>query len=209
MMVLRIIVEPYALNFQPSIRNAISSGFPMAENHTLYYGLLEVKGRYVLFCDMDQSTPIHELDKLMTWVEEGYDVVIGSRGLQRYGSSLMRKITSWGYRNLRRLVLLPEITDTQCGFKIFKTEVVKTLFPKLNFMKSNKERNGWVVSAYDVELLYLATLYGYRIKEIEVEWFHCDRSVTKGSNQKRFLRESLEMGKEVLNIIGKKLAGRY
>ena len=177
--------------------------------HALYHGLLMTQGRLVLFTDMDQSTPIHELDKLVGWIEKGYAVVIGSRGIQRYGFSTIRKITSWGFRSLRKLILLPEVMDTQCGFKLVKTDVAKEIFPKLTFVNSKKEKIGWVVSAYDVELLYLANTYGYKIKEVVVDWFHCDKSVTKGNNQKRYLRESLEMGKEILNIIRNRLTGKY
>ena len=177
--------------------------------HAIYNGLIEARGRLVLFIDMDQSTPIHEMDKLVGWFDKGYDGVIGSRGIQRYGFSLIRRITSWGFRALRRSILLPEILDTQCGFKMLKTEVAIAIFPKLSFLKSEKGKTGWVVSAYDVELLYLAKIYGYKIKEVEVEWLHTDKSVTKGNNRKRYLRESLEMGKEILNIMENKLMGRY
>jgi glycosyltransferase involved in cell wall biosynthesis len=177
--------------------------------HALYVGLVEAESRLVLFTDMDQSTPIHELEKLKAWFEHGFDVVIGSRGNQRAGFSPIRQITSWGFRNLRRMILLSEIMDTQCGFKMLKTEVAREIFPKLSFLKSKKEQSGWMVSAYDVELLYLARLSGYRIKEVEVAWSHNDKSVTKGNNRKRSLRESLEMGKEVLTIIGNKVSGKY
>src|SRR5688572_29891160 len=46
-------------------------------------GLQAAKGKYVLLTDMDQSTPIDQLDKLLPYTKDGFKVVIGSRGIRR------------------------------------------------------------------------------------------------------------------------------
>lgn len=177
--------------------------------NAIYYGLLQATGKLVLFTDMDQSTPISELDKLLSWINDKYDVVIGSRGVHRSGFSFIRQITSWGFREFRRLFLLSEIIDTQCGFKLLKVEVAREIFPMLSFMNSGKESSGWVVSAFDVELLFIAKTFGYKIKEVDVKWSHKDQSETKDENRNRYYAESINMGKEVLNILKNNLQGRY
>ncbi|MGD8820992.1 MAG: glycosyltransferase, partial [Anaerolineae bacterium] len=84
----------------------------------VWAGIQHARGEVVLFTDMDQSTSIHELDKLLPWYHQGYDVVIGSRQTVRQGTSILRKLGSIVFLTLRRLVLLPDIADTQCGFKL-------------------------------------------------------------------------------------------
>ncbi len=177
--------------------------------HAIFGGLQDAKGEIVLFTDMDQSTPINELDKLLVWFEKGHDVVIGSRGLQRDGFSLTRQITSWGFRIIRGLILLPKIKDTQCGFKAFRSSVAKEIFPLLSFFTSQRNSKGWIVSAFDVELLFIADKWGFQIKEVEVEWQHRDESTTKGKQGGKFFRESIEMAQEILNVVWNNIRGRY
>lgn len=71
----------------------------------VWAGIQRARGDIVLFTDMDQSTPIQELDKLLPWYDRGYDVVIGSRGAAREGFSLLRKVGSLIFRGLRSLFL--------------------------------------------------------------------------------------------------------
>ena len=117
---------------------------------------------------MDQSTPIAELDKLLPWYEQGFDVVIGSRNTEREGSSLIRKVGSYVFLTLRRLFLLRDIVDTQCGFKLFRRSAALEVFPHLEFLRHGEKPSGWKVTAYDVELLYLLDKAGYRIREVDV-----------------------------------------
>ncbi len=175
----------------------------------IFGGIQEAVGEIILFSDMDQSTPIYELDKLIVWFDKGYDVVIGSRGLQRAGFSPIRQVMSWGFRNLRRLVLLPRIVDTQCGFKAMRAPVARKVFPRLSFFTSQRSVKGWVVSAFDVELLFLAQKAGFKIKEVEVEWQNEDQSTTKEKGWGKFFKETLEMVREIVSVIANNLSGRY
>lgn len=177
--------------------------------HAVYGGIKEARGEVIVFTDMDQSTPMRELNKLLAWFEQGYDIVIGSRGQQREGFSAVRKIMSWGFRNVRRAILLPDILDTQCGFKAFRGTVAKEVFPLLSFFAGKRDNTGWVVSAFDVELLFIADRRGYKIKEIEVEWRHLDESVTKDQKGTKFLSKSVEMAQEILRVIWNNARGRY
>ena len=177
----------------------------------VWMGIQQARGDIVLFTDMDQSTPIGELSNLWPWYREGYDVVIGSRGIVREGTSLIRKLGSLVFLSLRRLFLLRSIQDTQCGFKSCRREAALEIFPRLQYFKQQGQPTGWKVSAYDVELLYLFERAGYRIKEVVVHWRNRDLSDTK--TQKgglaQYLHESIEMGREVARVKRNQLKGLY
>jgi len=177
----------------------------------LWAGVLQARSDVLLFTDMDQSTPIQELGTLLPWYQQGYEVVIGSRSMGREGTSLLRHIGSLVFLSLRRLVLLPSITDTQCGFKLCQRQVAVRIFPNLEFFKRKAKPTGWKVTAYDVEFLYLVEKLGYRIKEVPVYWANCDESTTKGTSSdfSRYIHESIDMAKEVLRIKLNQLKGLY
>ncbi len=172
-------------------------------------GIQQAKYPIVLFTDMDQSTPLKELNKLLPFFDKDYDVVIGSRGNAREGNSFVRKIMSRAFLIFRKLILLTSINDTQCGFKAFKTEVAKKLFPRLQFFQEQNNKSGWRVSAFDVELLFMAQKWGYKIKEVEVEWKNEDTSTTKGDNAARFKKESKQMIQEIWRVKKNDLSGVY
>jgi len=172
-------------------------------------GIQEAKYPIVLFTDMDQSTPLKEIKKLLPFFHKGYDVVIGSRGVSREGNTLLRKIGGAVFLSLRRAVLLHNIIDTQCGFKMFKTEVAKDLFPNLQFFKDKSDKKGWRVSAFDVELLFMAQKWGYKIKEVEVDWQNEDISDTKGDNGARYRKESIQMINEIKRVLINNFKGIY
>jgi dolichyl-phosphate beta-glucosyltransferase len=176
----------------------------------IWGGIQHAIGDVVLLTDMDQSTPIHELDKLLPGYREGYDVVIGSRGTSREGFSLLRQVGSIVFRTMRGLFLLRGIRDTQCGFKLFRREQVMQIFPRLQFFTQEKP-TGWKVTAYDVELLYLFERAGCPIQEVEVEWRNRDESDTKGrgSEVSRYMRESLDMAREVMRVNLNRIKGLY
>mgnify|MGYP001236581631 CR=1 FL=1 len=173
----------------------------------VYAGIKKAKYGYILFTDMDQSTPISELAKLIPYLGKN-EVIIGSRGIFRNGNSLIRKLGSLVFLNFRRLIILPKIIDTQCGFKVIKTEVAKKIFPHLSFFKENIT-GGWRVSAFDAEMLFMAQKWGYKIKEIPVIWQDEDISNTKGNKTKSYLKESLQMVKEIWRIKINDLGGKY
>ena len=206
-------------NSQALIRRSIQGkeGFSLLEvphggkPAAVWAGIQAARGEIVLFTDMDQSTPIQELGKLLPWYEEGFDVVIGSRGIAREGASLLRKAGSVVFLGLRRLVLLRNIVDTQCGFKSCRREAALRVFPSLQYFKQKERPKGWKVSAYDVELLHLFEKGGYRLKEVVVRWYNRDKSDTKSQQGElaQYLHESVEMGREILRVKLNELRGLY
>ncbi|MBI4096387.1 MAG: glycosyltransferase [Candidatus Levybacteria bacterium] len=169
-------------------------------------GVLSAKGEYVLFSDMDQATPIEEVDKLLPFFNNGYDIVVGSRKSQRKGAPWTRILMAKGMISLRTfLVGLNGISDTQCGFKIFKKQVAQKLFSRINKLHNNfKTVSGSSVSAgFDVELLYLAQKIGYKIKEVPVSWLYVE---TRRVNP---IKDSIEGFMDLLRIKAKALKGEY
>lgn len=164
-------------------------------------------GEIVLFTDMDQSTPLSEAEKLLPWFDKGFDVVFGSRGKMRKNFSIIRQISSWSFRTFRGLLLLHDVVDTQCGFKALRSNVAREIFPLLSVIKEKKSASkGWTVSAFDVELLFLAEKKGYRLKEVDVNWKNEDTSVSK---QKSFIAESVDMLKQIVQVKINDLSGKY
>lgn len=169
-------------------------------------GLKSARGKYVLLTDMDQSTPIQELEKLLPHTQLGYRLVIGSRGSRRADSSLFRQLASVVFLGIRRLILLPEIKDTQCGFKLIEAGLARDIFSKMRLFGRNHKAMGWKVTAYDVELLYLAKRFGEQIKEVRVAWKDEDTSSGKKRN---FIKESVEMFFEILRVRVNDFLGKY
>jgi dolichyl-phosphate beta-glucosyltransferase len=177
----------------------------------VWTGIQQATGDIVLFTDMDQSTPISEISNLLPWYEKGFDVVIGSRGAAREGFSLLRQTGSLVFRNLRRLLLLRDISDTQCGFKSCRRPIALEIFPRLQFFQQTQKPTGWKVTAYDVELLYLFENAGYKIKEVTVAWCNRDQSDTKSqqSDLARYINESVDMAREILRVKRNQRRGFY
>jgi|SRR3989344_813906 len=178
---------------------------------SIYQGVQIANGEIILFTDMDQSTPISELEKMLPKYNEGYDIVIGSRGIERKNSSSFRKFASFIFRSFRNIVLSSNIVDTQAGFKTLKISVARELFPLLSVVKNSGLAKGWTVGAFDVELLVIASIRGYKIGEIPIAWEDRDESVAKAKERKqgKFVKESLDMAKEVLRVKYNMLMGRY
>lgn len=140
-------------------------------------GVLEAIGKYILFTDTDQATPIGEVDNILPYFNKGFDIVIGSRSSQRRGAPWTRLVMAKGMVILRTIIVgIAGISDTQCGFKAFRHDVAKKLFEKINKInKGFSEISGSRVSAgFDVELLYLAQKMKYKIKEVPVSWLYVE-----------------------------------
>ncbi len=137
-------------------------------------GMMESKGNVILFIDMDQATPINQIEKFIPKFEGGFNIVIGSRQ-GRKGAPLIRKLAAWGFSVLRGIILGLPFKDTQCGFKAFSYEAVEKLIPKIKHEWGVVHFKGGAVNAgFDVELLYLAKKYGFKIAEVPVEWNYVD-----------------------------------
>ncbi|MHB1356748.1 MAG: glycosyltransferase [Anaerolineae bacterium] len=200
-------------NSREIVRERIANmqGFRLLENphggkpSAVWYGIQASLGQIVLFTDMDQSTTLDQFGRLQPLLTSGYDVAIGSRGMERENFPLYRRIGSSVFRAFRRLLLLRNISDTQCGFKAMRAEVARAIFPQLDALRGQHQVSGWQVTAFDVELLYLAERAGYRIGEAKVTW--ANRDVAQGKN-KSYWRESRHMADQVVKIILRRLRRR-
>src|SRR5262249_10538361 len=128
-------------------------------------GVAQARGPIIGFADADNKVPIAETDHVLPWLERGFDMVIGSRGLTdsqvEIPAPLHRRLGSRAFAVvMHSLVGLHGISDTQCGFKFFRAPVATHLF-------SQQRIDGYM---FDVEVLYLAERCGYRIKEVGVRW---------------------------------------
>ena len=135
-------------------------------------GVLAAKGEIVLFTDMDQATPINQIEKFIPKFKEGYDMVIGSRS-GRKGAPLLRKLMAYGFVLLRTIVLRLPYKDTQCGFKAFNRQAAKKIFKRMKvFDEKMKARGASVSAGFDLEILYIARKLRLKVAEVPVVWHH-------------------------------------
>lgn len=172
---------------------------------TVITGMLQATGDIILFSDLDQATPIEEMKKLLPWFDKGFDVVIGSRNSNREGAPLLRLLMARGFMFLRGLILgLRGISDTQCGFKAFRKTIAQNIFTKLKLYGNMHTINGSMVTAgFDIEVLYLAKLMGYKIKEVPVEWHYVE---TRRVNP---IKDSIQGLSDIITIRINAMKGMY
>lgn len=166
-------------------------------------GMMDAKGEIVLFTDMDQATPIDQLDKFLPKFEEGYDLVIGSRH-GRKGAPFIRKLAAWMFSVLRNIILGLSYEDTQCGFKAFNQRVIERIIPKIKGEWGVTHFKGGAVNAgFDVEVLYLAKKYGFKICEVSVEWKYVD------TERVQVIKDALAAIYDMFRIRINDLRGKY
>lgn len=159
-------------------------------------GMLAARGEYRFMADADLSMPIAEVTRFLPPHLSNFDIAIASReapGAIRYDEPAFRH---WGGRavnTLIRLLALPGLKDTQCGFKCFRAPIAEDLFQHQTLM-------GW---SFDIELLYIARLRGYRILELPIPWYYRDESKVNP------LRDALRMVADILTIRQNARLGKY
>jgi dolichyl-phosphate beta-glucosyltransferase len=134
------------------------------KGHAVRQGMLAASGELLLLCDADLSTPIEEVNRLLPWIDRGWDVAIGSRDLPESRldppQPATRRWLAWAFRALRRRLLLPGLRDTQCGFKLLRRDAARAVFERVTL-------DGWL---FDCEVLGIADRLGYRIREVGIVW---------------------------------------
>jgi dolichyl-phosphate beta-glucosyltransferase len=137
-------------------------------------GMLAATGERVLFTDADLAVPIEEADRLLAALDAGPGVVIGSRegeGASREGEPAFRHVMGRVFNRLVRLIAVPGIDDTQCGFKLFRADAVAAIIPRLRLYGADAPVvRGARVTGFDVEVLVIARRQGFRIREEPVRW---------------------------------------
>ncbi|HET6598148.1 MAG TPA: dolichyl-phosphate beta-glucosyltransferase [Anaerolineales bacterium] len=159
-------------------------------------GVMVAAGEYVFMCDADLSMPVEEIQKFIPPQLQNVDIAIASReasGSVRYNEPYYRHFTGRVFNTLIRLLVLPGLQDTQCGFKCIRAQVARDIFPYQTL-------TGW---AFDVELLFIARRLGYRIVEIPIDWyFNADSKIS-------VVRDSLRMFLDLLRIRRNARRGLY
>jgi dolichyl-phosphate beta-glucosyltransferase len=127
-------------------------------------GMLASRGAYALFSDADLSTPIEMIEKFWPEVERGADVVFGSRALPESDLAirqpLHREMMGRTFNLFVRMIVLPGVRDSQCGFKMFSRQAVERIFPL-------QRMDGF---SFDVEILRLAREWEFQLAEVPVRW---------------------------------------
>ena len=128
----------------------------------LRHAWLESTAEIVSYMDVDLSTNLSQLPKLVQAVEEGFPIAVGSRLSRgaRVKRSLNRELVSRSYNLLVRSIFFSPFHDAQCGFKALTRAAAHALVPLVR-------DNNWF---FDSELLIIASKRGFKIKEIPVEW---------------------------------------
>lgn len=128
-------------------------------------GVLASIGKYILFTDADNATPIEEVEKLFEHVDI-YPIVFGSRYIKgskiHIHQSRPRVILSRLSNILIRTVAVPGVWDTQCGFKLFERNAGKNIFANVQL-----EHFG-----FDIEAFVIAQKLRYRFKEVGINWYN-------------------------------------
>jgi len=150
-------------------------------------GIMKAAGDFILFSDADLSTPIEELEKFWPWMNQGFDFVIGSRALAgadvQVRQSFFRELMGKTFNVFVRRLLMKDIPDTQCGFKLFRGDAAKSIFSRVAI-------DGF---SFDVEALYLCRR-DHRIRQVPVIWRNSAQSNV------RIVRSSLDMLSDLFKI---------
>jgi dolichyl-phosphate beta-glucosyltransferase len=158
--------------------------------------LLSTTKAYRLMCDADLSVPIHEAARFLPPLLAGVDVAIGTRegaGARRVGEPLVRHLAGRVFNFAVRLLVVPDIQDTQCGFKMFTAAAAEAIFPCVTV-------DGW---AFDTEALHIARARGLRIREIPIEWHY------RPDSRVRMFRDGADMFAELWRIRRRARRGAY
>jgi glycosyltransferase involved in cell wall biosynthesis len=159
-------------------------------------GMLEARGQYRFMCDADFSMPVTEIHRFLPPAVDKVDIAIASReapGAVRYDEPPYRHFVGRIFNLLIRILALPGLHDTQCGFKCFRGEVAEDLFRRQTIA-------GW---SFDVEVLFIARRSGYQIMEIPIHWYFNPDSKVK------VLHDSVHMALDLFKVRIRALQGKY
>lgn len=166
------------------------------KGYAIKTGMQEAAGKYRLFLDIDLSTPVDEVEKILPYLEK-FDIVIGSRKMKSSNlitrQPLVREFLGKIFTSLSQIVLQLKITDFTCGFKCFSQKAAEEIF-------SRQTINRW---GFDSEILYIGKKRKFSIKEIPVTWTDDPRTKVK------FPQDIINSLKELLMIRINSYIGLY
>lgn len=160
------------------------------------FGMLKASGEYRMMLDADLSMPVDQIPRFFPPQSEDKDIVIASReapGAVRFGEPEYRHFGGRLVNLLIRLLVLPGLQDSQCGFKCFRADVADDLF-------GVQQMDGW---SFDVEVLYVARMRGYEVEELAIPWYFNEESHVSP------IRDTLRMSRDLFTIRAKAANGDY
>jgi len=177
----------------------LDNEFNLGKGASVRKGLLAAAGDYALFTDADNASSIDHLITAWPFIEKKYDIIIGTRSKKDAAearqevpqASWKRNWGSLGNYIIRNL-LVKNIWDTQCGFKIFSQDAVKKII-------AQTKTNRW---ALDVEILALAQRHNCQIAIIPIRW------VNRADSRVKIKGYFIMLG-EILKIKYNLLANKY
>ena len=165
------------------------------KGYAVNYGVKAAKGQQIIFADADNSTPFEQIERLLCYCDK-YEVIIGSRYMKgsniKLKQPLSRKIAARIGNLLIQIILLPGLSDTQCGFKMFQKKAAQEIFSRQTIWR-------W---GFDIELLYIARKLKYKIKQVPIDWYNDE--ATKIQSPMVFLTTFGELLSIKLNSLRKK-----
>jgi dolichyl-phosphate beta-glucosyltransferase len=175
----------------------IANGRNMGKGYSVKHGVSKATGEFVLFYDADASTPINQIEKFWPYFENGNDVCIGSRSMPdsdvQVHQPWFRETMGRVFNLIVQIVAVRGFIDTQCGFKAFRAEAAREVFP----------RQTLAGFGFDVELLYIAKKHGYKICEVPVTW------IDSPDSRVHPIKDAAKMFGELLTIRYRSLKGAY
>lgn len=158
-------------------------------------GVLHSSGKLVLFVDADNAVPITELPKLMSFIEE-FPVVVGSKHMPTsvsLGSNQTRRLLSYLGHLAISLFAVPDVHDTQCGFKLFQAEAAKQIFQRIKMHRFG----------FDIEIFVIARNLGLAYKEVGITWSADEDS------RVRPIHDAINTIFELMKIVINQTTGKY
>lgn len=190
-----------AANYAKQVKNlrVISNEVNHGKGYVVRQGLLESKGKYVVFLDADGSTSITHVEKFLPELEAGADVIVGSRKIEgafvQIHQPKYREFMGEGGNWLIRIVLgLWSFPDTQCGFKMLTGKAAHEVAQRMVV-----DRFG-----FDFELIILAKALGFKIKQMPVRWLNEQGSTVSLTGPNGFIQVLIDLFKTKLRLIGGK-----
>jgi len=159
-------------------------------------GMLDSTGDYRFYCDVDFSMPVTEINHFIPPALQDMDIAIASRearGAVRYNEPAYRHLMGRVFNTMVRWMALPGLQDTQCGFKCFRAAVAEEIF-------SRQTMDGW---SFDVEVLFIARRWGYRIIEVPIPWYYDSKSKV------RAVADSVNMALSLIDMRRRARQGFY
>lgn len=190
---------------QQSSQITVLKNIHAGKGPTVSAGMLAAEGKWRLFTDFDQSTPLQEVKKLLAHVDR-YQVIFGSReiaGARRDKEPFYRHLMGRVFNMIVQILAVPGVDDTQCGFKMFSAQAAEALFPKLYVYGQRNRQNDAFTGAFDVELLFLARKSGFAIKEVPIFWKHFD------TDRVNPVKDSIRMLWDIFRIRWAMIMGKY